>query len=234
MKVHGTRRARRALAGLLVGAGLLGLATPATSASPSTSAAADTADSGAKVRPLATTPVPAAYDCFVTFPGGDTVVQYGLTFDVAAPATTRLLQPFRVVLDTPPITPNPNLQSDVRDVEVTFDLPDNAMVALTWLTGGSGLGSTVPTVEVAGGRLTLKAAGPFPSATVFDLPAVNVLLVPLRTGPATTATGGTSYDDPSFTWLRNSLSPGDPPGTLRPFLCQPPTPVTFTNTAVTR
>jgi dehydratase len=221
------------VAGLLVAAGTLGSVGIPADAAPTTPATATPATANAgPATPPPTTPVPVAYDCFVTFPGGDTVVGYGLTFKVSAPTTTRLLLPFKVVLDTPPITPNPSLQSDVRDVAVTFDLPDNALVVAAGLTGGSGLGTTVPKVSVAGGRLTLRAAGPFPAATVFDLPAVNLLMIGFKTGAATTATGGTSYDDPSFTWMRNSRSPGDPPGTLRPFLCQPPVAVTFTSTKV--
>jgi dehydratase len=219
MKNHGMRRARRGLAGLLVGAAVMALTGSPVAAGTTR---------------VATTPAPVAYDCFVTFPGGSTVVHFGLTFDVAAPATTKVGKPFKVVLDTPAITPNPSLQTDVRDVAVKFKLPANTAVLATWLTGGSGLGDSEPEVDVEGGVLTLRAAGPFPSATPFDLPAVNVLLVGVQNGSAVTATGGTSFDDPSFSWTRNSLSPGDPPGTLRPFECQPPAPVTFTTTDITR
>lgn len=180
----------------------------------------------------ATASVPVGYDCFVTYPGGDTVVQYSLTYDVTAPASVRRFVPYVVSLDTPPITPNPALQSDVRDVEVAFEVPDNAVVAAYWLTGGSGLGDSDVEVERSGDVLTLTASGPYASATVFDLPALKVLLVPLTTGPAVFATGGTSFEDPSFSWQRNSLSPGDPPGTYREFLCQPPADVVLATTQV--
>jgi dehydratase len=215
-------RARRALAGM---AGLLASVTVAVAP-----VAGPAAASGG--RPGASSQVPVAYSCFVTFPGGSTYVSYGLTFDVSAPATVRRGQPFRAVLDAPPITPNPTLQSDVRDVEVDYRLPANAVPVAWWLSGGD-LGSSRATVVREGDVLLLRAAGPFPAGQVFDLPALNVVLLAVGAGAAQTATGGTSYDDPSFSWTRNSLSPGDPPGTLRPFQCQPPEPVVFTTTNVT-
>jgi dehydratase len=45
-------------------------------------------------------------------------------------------------------------------------------------------------------------------------------------------TGGTDLDNPSFRWTRTSVTPGDPPNTLRPLLCEPATPVTLSSTAV--
>lgn len=225
---HLSRRVRRAIAGTVVTAAVLAPLVP-----PGASAAASSATARpATGQPAPSTPVPVPYSCFVTFPGGSTFVNFGLTFDTSAPATARRWRPFRVVVDTPPITPNPTLQSDVRDVEVVFALPDNAVLLAPFLTGGSGLGGTRPTVEVDGDVVRLKAAGPFPAGTVFDLPALNLLLLGDQAGTVATATGGTGFDDPSFSWVRNSLSPGDPPGTLRPFDCQPPAPVTFTQTAV--
>jgi dehydratase len=216
-----SRRVRHGIAGAAVVAGALMVPSVAS---------AGTTPSGP--RPTATNPVPVDYSCFVTFQGGSTFVPYNLAFDVAAPASSRRWLPFRAVLDTPAITPNPTLQSDVRDVEVVFALPENTRLLATWLTGGGDFGDAPPTVEVDGDVVRLRAAGPFPSATAFDLPALNLLLVGTEAGTATTATGGTSTDDPSFSWTRNSLSPGDPPGTLRPFDCQPPAPVVFTRTAI--
>jgi dehydratase len=176
--------------------------------------------------------VPVDYSCFVTFQGGSTVVPFSLTYGVQAPETARSGVPFRVVLDTPPWVPNPDLQSDVRDVEVVFRMPDNAEVVATWLSGGD-VWQHRPKVTQDGDVLRLKLAGPLPAGESFDLPAVNVLLNGTETGPAEVTTGGTSFDDPSYQWTRNSLSPGDPPGTLRPFDCQPEEPALFTTTEIT-
>jgi dehydratase len=216
-------RARRSLAGIVVAAvAVLGLPGVGAGAAPAAPAGP----------PPAPVPVTVGYSCFVTFPGGSTFVPYSLTFGVTAPATSHRWLPFRVAVDTPPITPNPSLQSDVRDVQVEFALPAGAPLLAYRLSGGSDFGASPPTVEVDDGVLRLKASGPFPAGAVFDLPELTLLFLGSQSGAADVATGGTSVDDPSFSWTRNSLSPGDPPGTLRPFECQPPTPVTFSHTVI--
>ncbi|GAA2879375.1 hypothetical protein [Actinoplanes cyaneus] len=180
----------------------------------------------------AATPVTVNYGCYVTFPGGETTVPYALTFTTSAPATVAKGQFFKVTLDTPAITPNPAIQSQVQDVAVRFKLPTGAVPVAWWLTGGTVSGASV---ERQGDVLVLKAAGPFPAATVFDLPELDVLLLSkVKTGVLTTATGGTGTDNPSFSWTRTSASAGDPAGTLRPFRCEPAATVTLTSTTATK
>lgn len=172
------------------------------------------------------------YDCLVTFPGGSATMPYSLTFTVTAPTSVAPYGVFGIAFDPPAITPNPAFQSDVRDIELQFRLPANATLLGHVLYGGSNLGGSTPSVERRGNVLVLKASGPFQANTPFELPTLAVGLLAGSGGVLLSATGGTGVDNPSFRWTRNSVSPGDPPNTLRPLLCEPPAPVTFSTTAI--
>ena len=227
MTVQSKWAARLVTAGIITLAGLIPASTAAI-ASPSTL-------SPAGVQQLAwptPTPVTVNYGCFVNFPGGSATMPYSLTFGVYAPTTVAAQQVFGVAFDPPVITPNPGFQSDVRNIEVQYKLPANAKLLGWALFGGSGLGSTVPTVVRNGNVIVLKAAGPFQAGVPFDLPTLGLGLQAKTGGVITTGTGGSSVDNPSFRWTRNSVTPGDPPNTLRPFQCEPAAPVTFSTTTV--
>jgi len=172
------------------------------------------------------------YDCLVTFPGGSANMPYSLTFKVSAPNSVAPQGLFGIAFDPPVITPNPAFQSDVRDVELQFKLPASTTLLGYALYGGSGLGGSKTTVERRGNVLVLKATGPFQANTPFDLPSLLVGLKAGHKGLAQSVTGGTGVDNPSFRWMRNSVTPGDPPGTLRPLLCEPPAPVKLSSTTV--
>ena len=230
MTVQSKWAARLVTASIIALAGVIPAST-AASASPSTLAPASVQQLATSNYPVPT-PVTVNYGCYVTFPGGSTTMPYSLTFGVYSPAAVAPYQVFGVAFDPPAITPNPQFQSDVRDVTVQYKLPANARLLGYALFGGSGLGSTVPTVERIGNVLVLKAAGPFQAGVPFDLPTLGVGLRAKNGDVIKTGTGGSSVDNPSFSWTRNSVTPGDPPNTLRPFQCEPPTPVTFSSTTV--
>ncbi|MFE9746850.1 hypothetical protein ACFYOT_18270 [Saccharothrix saharensis] len=179
----------------------------------------------------ASTQVTVDYGCLVTFPGGSATMPYSLTFKVTAPSSVSPKGVFGIAFDPPVITPNPTFQSDVRDVELKFRLPSNASLVGYVLYGGSNLSGTTA-VERKGDVLVLRATGPFTANVPFDLPTLAVGLVAGSNGVARSATGGTSVDNPSFSWVRNSVTPGDPPNTLRPLLCEPPAPVTLSSTTI--
>jgi dehydratase len=181
--------------------------------------------------PPVTSSVTVGYGCFVTFPGGETTVPYSLTFATMAPAEVSPWKKFRVVLDPPVITPNPAIQTEVRDVAVQYRLPDDSWLVGYRLVGGD-LNGHSATVQRDGDVLEVKAHGPFPAAQPFELPELRLTLRAHHGGVLQTTTGGTSTDDPSFSWTRTSASTGDPAGTLRPFRCEPATPVVFTSTTV--
>ncbi|MDH6623520.1 hypothetical protein M2271_001307 [Streptomyces sp. LBL] len=84
-------------------------------------------------------------------------------------------------------------------------------------------------LEVDGTKAVLRAAGPYAADTAFDLPKVTVRLkAPVRRGSLETAFGGTSHDDPGFSWSFIS-SNWDGEAQLA---CWPDQPIALTRTIV--
>lgn len=88
-----------------------------------------------------------------------------------------------------------------------------------------------PTASVRDGKLTVTAPGPIAGGTVFDMPAVRLLLVADRPGTVTTAPGGSGWEDLGFAFTRLVVGESE----YGPLQCypDPAQPRTFTTTTVT-
>ncbi|MFE3109827.1 hypothetical protein ACFXKJ_36700 [Kitasatospora indigofera] len=183
----------------------------------------------AQAQTAATASVPVGYNCYVEFPGGHNVLPYSLTFATKAPAKVAPHKKFTVELDPPVITPNPQYNSGVKDVQVQYQLPANASLVKYELVGGSGLAGThaVVTVDYGTNTLTYKQAGTLAAGQPFDLPTLKLKLESGASGVINTGTAGTSFDDPAFTWVRLDLQ-----GAPAPFKCVANPQTTFTTTTV--
>ena len=172
-----------------------------------------------------TAPVAVGYKCFVTFPGGSNVVDLGYTFEAGAVSFGSAGLLSRAVVKAPVITPNPQYNTQVRNVVVAYRLPANARLSAWWTSGGSNLGAAGATVRRSGDVLHLTAPGPFPAGAPFQLPALNFTFLSTSPGPVEVTTGGVDFDRPSFSWTLT-----DHYGSERPLACNPPAPVVFTRT----
>ncbi|WP_158685029.1 hypothetical protein [Streptomyces sp. LaPpAH-108] len=141
-------------------------------------------------------PVKTYFDCRV---GTTTGLAYSEYVDAVAPATVRPGALFDVTLDPAPITPNPAYNKEVSNVALQFKLPAGAQVVSSEVADGGTAGT--PSLEVDGTKAVLRAAGPFAANVPFDLPKVTFTLkAPAKKTTLNTAFGGTSHDDPGFSW----------------------------------
>ncbi len=164
----------------------------------------------------ATVTTPVTYSCFVTYQGGSTIVSYPLTFSGTAPDTVAVKDGYTASVSLPPITPNPSINTSVRDVRLVLTAPAGAKLLSAHLTGGAGLGPAGAQLALEGGSAVLTAAGPFIAGTPFTLPTVVFRLKAKAAGSGSITAGGVTLSDPGFSWVRTDPADGV---TQRPFAC---------------
>jgi len=178
----------------------------------------------------ATTTVP--YLCRTTDAGGWVPINgHTRQYESSAPAAMPIWRVFTVSLDPAPATTNASYIASIKDVQVVYRLPDNAVVIGLSLSGGSGLGPGTPWVTIAGKQLTITAPGPIAGGTTYDFPKLDLKLFGLAPGDATIGTGGSSFEQPSFAHQRLGVGETE----WGPVQCyaDPAQPVTFTSTMLT-
>lgn len=178
-----------------------------------------------------TTTVP--YLCRTTDSGGWVPINgHTRKYESSAPATVPVWRVFTVSLDPAPATTNASYIASIKDVQVVFRLPDNAVVIGITLSGGSGLGPGAPSVKIAGKQLTITAPGPIAGGTTYDFPKLDLKLFGLAPGSASIGPGGSSFEQPSFAHQRLGVGETE----WGPVQCyaDPAQPVTFTSTMITQ
>jgi dehydratase len=175
------------------------------------------------------------FDCQADAPiVGPQKVALNQDADVTAPATVAPGGAFDVVIDPAPNTVpgevSGNKVKNINTFALKIPIPANSSYVGADLTGGSGLGSTPPTLSVANGVATLSFPGPIAGGATFELPTVTAHLTAGQSGTIETKLGGTSYSDPGLTFKAvASTIIGD---LTAPTACFPnPSPV-FTTTTI--
>jgi dehydratase len=153
--------------------------------------------------------------------------------DVTAPDTVAPGAAFDLVVDPAPNTVPATVAGyklkQVKNFKLMLPVPANSAYVSAALSGGSGLGSTAPTITVSGGVATLAFAGPIAGGAAFELPTITFRLTAGASGTIETRLAGTSYADPglTFTSVVNQLI-----DISAPTACFPdPSPV-FTTTTI--
>ncbi len=175
------------------------------------------------------------FDCRADAPiVGPQQVSLNQDTEVTAPATVAPGGAFDVVIDPAPNTVpsdvSGNKVKNINTFALKFPIPANSTYVSADLTGGSGLGSTAPTIAVANGVATLSFPGPIAGGAAFELPTVTAHLTAGQSGTIETKLSGTSYSDPGLTFKAvASTIIGD---LTAPTACFPnPSPV-FTTTTI--
>lgn len=175
------------------------------------------------------------FDCQADAPiVGPQQVSLNQDTDVTAPATVAPGGAFDVVIDPAPNTVpgdvSGNKVKNINTFALKFPIPANSTYVSADLTGGSGLGSTAPTIAVVNGVATLSFPGPIAGGATFELPTVTAHLTAGQSGTIETKLSGTSYSDPGLTFKAvASTIIGD---ITAPTACFPnPSPV-FTTTTI--
>ncbi|GAB3163647.1 cyclase [Amycolatopsis stemonae] len=175
------------------------------------------------------------FDCQADAPiVGPQKVSLNQDADVTAPATVAPGGAFDVVIDPAPNTVpsdvSGNKVKNINTFALKFPIPANSTYVGADLAGGSGLGSTAPTIAVANGVATLSFPGPIAGGATFELPTITAHLTAGQSGTIETKLSGTSYTDPGLTFKAVASSIiGD---VTAPTACFPnPSPV-FTTTTI--
>ncbi|VVJ20634.1 putative cyclase-dehydratase [Amycolatopsis camponoti] len=175
------------------------------------------------------------FDCQADAPiVGPQQVSLNQDTDVTAPATVAPGGAFDVVIDPAPNTVpgdvSGNKVKNINTFALKFPIPANSSFVSADLAGGSGLGSTAPTIAVANGVATLSFPGPIAGGATFELPTATAHLTAGQSGTIETKLSGTSYSDPGLTFKAvASTIIGD---ITAPTACFPnPSPV-FTTTTI--
>ncbi|MBO0840571.1 MAG: cyclase [Sciscionella sp.] len=115
-------------------------------------------------------------------PGGDVQV-------VIAPAPTTI-----------PSSVNGYTVKQLSNVDLKVPIPANSSYVSATLSGGSGLGSTPPSISVSIGIADLHVAGPIAGGSTVQLPTITVDLTAGSSGTIQTQLYGSSYSDPGLTF----------------------------------
>jgi dehydratase len=150
----------------------------------------------------AAAPVDINFDCRADTPLGDQFANLSQTVETTAPATVAPGAAFDIVVDpapgTVPSDVNGNTVKEIKNITLKIPVPTNSTFVSADLTGGSGLGSTPPTIEIEGDVATLTIAGPLAGGAAYELPTITAHLTAGASGTVESKLYGTSYDDPGL------------------------------------
>ena len=175
------------------------------------------------------------FDCQANAPVvGPQQVSLTQNADVTAPATVAPGGAFDVVIDpaqnTVPSSVGGNQVKNINTFALKIPIPANSTFVSADLAGGSGLGPTPPTIDVANNVATLSFPGPIAGGSTFKLPTVTAHLTAGQSGTIVTKLAGTSYSDPGLTF--NAVASSIIGDVTAPTSCFPnPSPV-FTTTTI--
>nr|WP_042194285.1 hypothetical protein [Kibdelosporangium sp. MJ126-NF4]CEL21219.1 putative cyclase-dehydratase [Kibdelosporangium sp. MJ126-NF4]CTQ96215.1 putative cyclase-dehydratase [Kibdelosporangium sp. MJ126-NF4] len=99
---------------------------------------------------------------------------------------------------------------EIKDIALKMPVPANSTFVSAGVSGGSGLGSTPPTIGREGNDVVLKVAGPLKGGAAFELPTVTLNLTAGSSGTIESKLGGTSYDAPGLTFTTVIVAAGFP------------------------
>jgi dehydratase len=187
--------------------------------------------------PAAAATVAVTLDCQATPPIG---APQQLTLDIAvqadAPATTAPASTFDATLAPDPTTVPAEAGgyavNNLRNLALRVPVPAGATYQSATLTGGSNLGTGIPTAAQANNVVTITVPGPLTGGSTIQLPALHLTLTASGAAGSTIEThlAGTSYADPGMTFTAN-VQVGPFPIDV-PTACYPTPSPTLTSTTI--
>ena len=145
----------------------------------------------------------ASYACRANTKFGQHTLSLRQAVDAKAPTAVAPNTRFTIAVDLKPGSLPSEVKGfklqEVRDLSLRVPIPANSSYVSARVAGGSGLNST-PTVDLDGGFVIVKVAGPIPGGADYQLPTLTVRLKSGRRGTTIeTRLKGSSYDDPGLT-----------------------------------
>jgi dehydratase len=160
--------------------------------------------------PASAATVPVTWDCQAKPPiGSPEQLPLDNSVQADAPATVEAGGSFEAVLAPDPTTVPPEAGgytvNNLRNLTLSVPVPAGATYQSATLTGGSNLGTGIPSVAQSGNVVTVTVPGPLAGGSTFQLPALHLTLVAAGAAGTTidTRLAGTSYTDPGMTFTAN-------------------------------
>ncbi|MEU7906541.1 cyclodehydratase [Actinoplanes sp. NPDC049118] len=160
--------------------------------------------------PAVAAPTPVTWDCQARPPiGGPQQLSLDTPITGSAPESVPIGSDFEIVAEPQPLTiPSSTGGYTVRHIKnlkVSTPVPAGAAFRGVTLTGGSNLGTGVPTASESAGMVTVTVPGPLAGGSTVQLPRIHLAVT--ATAPAGSAIvstlAGTSYTDPGLTFTAN-------------------------------
>jgi dehydratase len=157
--------------------------------------------------PVAAATVPVVWDCEAKPPiGAPQQLTLNNSVQADAPATVVAGGSFEATLAPDPTTVPAEAGgykiTNLKNLKLKVPVPQGATFQSATLTGGSNLGTGIPSVAQADNVVTVTVPGPLAGGSTFQLPALHLTLT--ATGAAGTAIdtklAGSSYTDPGMTF----------------------------------
>ncbi|AHH95046.1 cyclase [Kutzneria viridogrisea] len=154
--------------------------------------------------PAAAATQPVNYACQGKAAGQTANLTLTQNVDSAAPATVAAGGALTIELapttNTVPGSAGGYTVNSVKNLSLIVPIPANSTYVSASLSGGSGLGSTPPTVSVVGKNVVASVPGPIKGGASFQLPKLTLNLTAGSTGTIDSTLAGTSYTDPGLTF----------------------------------
>jgi dehydratase len=160
--------------------------------------------------PALAAPVPVPFDCQAKPPiGSPQQLTLDGTVQADAPATVDAGGSFEASLAPDPMTVPTEAGgyavNKLTNLRLQVPVPQGSTFQSATLTGGSNLGTGVPTATQADNVVTVTVPGPIAGGATFQLPALHLGLAATGAAGTTidTRVAGTSYADPGLTFAAN-------------------------------
>jgi dehydratase len=160
--------------------------------------------------PAAAAPEPVTWDCQARPPiGGPQELSLDTVVTGTAPESVPSGSDFEIAAETQPLTIPASTGGytvrHLKNLKVRTPVPAGAGFRGVTLTGGSNLGTGVPTASESAGMVTVTVPGPLAGGSTVQLPTIHLAVT--ATAPAgstiTSTLAGTSYTDPGLTFTAN-------------------------------
>jgi dehydratase len=160
----------------------------------------------------AAVPVPVNLDCQAKPPiGAPQQMAMKSTVDAEAPATVAAATDYETTFAPEPILvpadASGNKVNNLHNLKLIVGVPAGATYKNATITGGSNLGTGIPSVAQANGLVTVTVPGPLAGGSTITLPVLHLTLTSGATGTViTTKLAGSSYTDPGMAFIANVQS----------------------------
>ncbi|SNR67260.1 hypothetical protein [Actinoplanes regularis] len=160
--------------------------------------------------PAVAAPAPVTWDCQARPPiGGAQQLSLDTPITGSAPESVATGSDFEITAEPAPLTipasANGNTIRYLKNLQVRTPVPAGTSFRGVTLTGGSNLGTGIPTATQSGGLITVTVPGQLTGGSTVQLPTIHLAVTATAAAGSTIVStlAGTSYTDPGLSFTAN-------------------------------